>query len=873
MATTMHTQQCFSSDTSDYDSDTTATTTTNHRHVDHSNTIFKAYLEIHGDHSSTSSIHDLSKIQSFLNSSTSGALSCLICLERIKPVDPTWSCIGSCFDVFHLQCIQSWAQQSASRAASRALTRLPISAEVAADASVWNCPKCRFEYPKCEIPKKYCCFCGKLENPFHDPWVLPHSCGEICGRSLRNNCGHNCLLLCHPGPCPSCPKLVKSRCFCGGFEDVRRCGFKEFSCNKKCNRVLDCGIHRCSEICHDGFCPPCREKGVYKCQCGRMKEERECCDRVFRCENPCGRGLECGKHVCERGCHEGECGQCPFQGKRSCPCGKTVYEGMSCDAEVPLCGSTCDKKLSCGRHRCPDRCHRRACEETCRIVITKSCRCGGLKKQVPCHQDLICERKCTRERDCGRHACRRRCCDGDCPQCTEVCGRKLRCRNHKCPSPCHRGPCAPCPLMVTISCACGSTHFEVPCGTEKEQKPPHCRKQCQINPLCRHRTTCKPHKCHYGACPPCKLPCGEEYPCGHACKLRCHGPRPPPNLEFTLKPKKKKHNYPSEPTPGTPCPPCPELVWRSCVGQHFAAEKMMICCDKSQYSCDNLCGNPLACGNHYCTKTCHALQNSSSSSDQRKKGEPCEKCTLSCQKERTPSCSHPCPRQCHPGDCPPCKVLLKRSCHCGAMVHVFECIYYNTLSDKEQLRVRSCGGPCHRKLPNCTHLCPEICHPRDCPSPEKCSKKVTVRCGCYNLKKEWQCRDVQLAYRNSGRDSKEIPKTQFGLGLLPCDSSCKSKAQAIESELQLRKPKASEKKEPETVTHVPKRRKRREQAQETKQASTLQKLISTLKRLFIFVGLLVALVVLAYFGYKGLLLLNDWMNEVEERRERTRYRH
>ncbi|KAH9620000.1 hypothetical protein KSS87_005491 [Heliosperma pusillum] len=851
MTSMMQPSQPLSSDSSDYDSDNTT-----RRHVDLSNTIFKAYLEIHGHDSSTSSPHDLSKIQSFLNSSTSGALSCLICLERIKPVDPTWSCGGSCFAVFHLHCIQSWAQQSTSLAASRALTRLPISPELAADTSVWNCPKCRFEYPKCQIPKTYYCFCGKVDNPVHDPWVLPHSCGEICGRPLKNKCGHFCLLLCHPGPCPSCPKLLKCSCFCGGFEDVRRCGFKEYSCANKCNRVLDCGIHTCCVICHDGVCPPCREKGVYKCQCGTVKEDRECCDRVFRCENPCGRSLECGKHVCDRGCHEGECGQCPFQGKRTCPCGKRIYEGMSCDAEVPLCGSTCDKKLSCGRHRCPDRCHRRPCEETCRLVITKSCRCGGLKKQMtrfPAIKIWYVKGSAQGNVIVGVMLA------GGAAAMGTV-------RNVQ------RGPCAPCPLMVTISCACGSTHFEVPCGTEKEQKPPRCRKLCQINPLCRHSSTCKPHKCHYGACPPCKLPCGEEYPCGHACKLRCHGPRPPPNLEFTLKPKKKKQNYPTEPTPGIPCPPCPELVWRSCVGQHFAAEKMMICSDNSQYSCDNLCGNPLACGNHYCTKTCHALQHLSSSSVQHKRGEPCEECTLSCQKERTPPCQHPCPQPCHPGECPPCKVLLKRACHCGAMVHVFECIYYNTLSEKEQLRVRSCGGPCHRKLPMCTHLCPEICHSGLCPSPEKCSKKVTVRCACNNLKKEWLCQDVQIAYTYSGRDSKDIPKTQYGLRLLPCDSSCKSKAQAIESELQLRKPKAVEKKETESVTHVPKRRKRREQAQETKQVSKLQKLIMNLKRVVLLIVVLVLLVALAYWGYKGLLLLNDWMNEVEERRAKARYR-
>ncbi|GAB4831946.1 NF-X1-type zinc finger protein nfxl2 [Ancistrocladus abbreviatus] len=854
---------------SDYDSDTIAAAHPR-RHVDLSNSIFKTYLEINGQNSSPASL-DLTKIKSFLNSSSSGALSCLICLERIKSSDPTWSCISVCFAVFHLVCIQSWAQQSSSLSAARTLTRLPVSEDKASETSVWNCPKCRFEYSKSSIPKKYLCFCGKLENPPNDPWVLPHSCGEICGRPLQYNCGHNCLLLCHPGPCPSCPKLVKTRCFCGSVEDVRRCGFKKFSCNEQCDKFLDCGIHRCGEICHEGECPPCRKKGVYRCQCRKVEEERECCERNFRCDNACERLLSCGKHICSRGCHEGECGECPLQGKRTCPCGKRVYEGMACDVVVPLCGATCDKKLSCQIHRCPERCHRGPCIETCRIVITKSCRCGSLKKQVPCYQDLVCERKCLRERDCGRHACKRRCCDGNCPPCSEICGRKLRCKNHKCPSPCHRGPCAPCPLMVTISCACGETQFEVPCGTEAGQKPPRCRKPCRINPLCRHAATSKPHKCHYGACPPCKLPCGEEYPCGHMCNLRCHGPIPPPNLEFTLKPKKKKSNHQGEPTPGTPCPPCPELVWRSCRGQHIGAERMMVCSDRSEFSCENLCGNPLACGNHYCTKTCHVLKDSLLPSAHNGRGESCEECNLPCQKERTPSCPHPCPLPCHPGECPPCKVLIKRACHCGAMVHVFECLYYNTLSEDEQMSVRSCGGPCHRKLPNCTHLCPQTCHPGQCPAPEKCSKKVTVCCGCHCLKKVWLCQDVQAAYRKSGSDPKDVPKSQFGVGLLPCNSDCKTKLRVVESELQLRRANVQEMKEPDVGKHVPKRRKRRERVQETKQMSRVQKVFGSLRKLLLLITLLLALVAVVYYGYHGLLMLSDWMNAIEEQRERRRY--
>lgn len=157
---------------------------------------------------------------------------------------------------------------------------------------------------------------------------------------------------------------------------------KDFSCKGACGKLLECRVHRCGEICHDGLCQPCRANGTYRCRCGKAEMVRECCERDFRCNGDCKKMLSCGRHVCERGCHEGECGDCPSQGKRTCPCGKRVYEGMTCDVSVPLCGATCGKLLSCGFHRCPERCHHGPCVETCRIVVTKSCRCGSFKKQV-----------------------------------------------------------------------------------------------------------------------------------------------------------------------------------------------------------------------------------------------------------------------------------------------------------------------------------------------------------------------------------------------------------------------------------------------------------------------------------------------------------
>ena len=37
------------------------------------------------------------------------------------------------------------------------------------------------------------------------------------------------------------------------------------------------------------------------------------------------------------------------------------------------------------------------------------------------------------------------------------------------------------------------------------------------------------------------------------------------------------------------------------------------------------------------------------------------------------------------------------------------------------------------------------CHAGDCPQPELCGRKVTVRCGCRRIKRQWECSRVQQA--------------------------------------------------------------------------------------------------------------------------------
>ena len=50
-------------------------------------------------------------------------------------------------------------------------------------------------------------------DPRVDSWVLPHSCGDVCGRKLLPECGHECLLLCHPGM----EGVVRCHHMCGWF--------------------------------------------------------------------------------------------------------------------------------------------------------------------------------------------------------------------------------------------------------------------------------------------------------------------------------------------------------------------------------------------------------------------------------------------------------------------------------------------------------------------------------------------------------------------------------------------------------------------------------------------------------------------------------
>ncbi|XP_038625176.1 NF-X1-type zinc finger protein NFXL1 [Tachyglossus aculeatus] len=741
---------------------------------------------------------ELERTRQYVNEAfQAGALTCLICIASVKRNQAVWSCSG-CFCIFHMPCIQKWARDSLFLVSS------PLTDDDFGKRDYpWPCPKCRFEYHRSETPTRYYCYCGKVEDPPLDPWLVPHSCGQVCEREFKPPCGHKCLLLCHPGPCPPCPKMVSTACYCGKARPVpRRCSTKDWSCQKSCGRTLPCGQHKCESPCHAGSCQPCPRVSRQKCICGKQVAERLCASPLWHCDRVCGRTLPCGSHTCERVCHAGPCGECPRSGKRSCPCEKSKFS-LPCTEDVPTCGDSCDKVLECGLHRCSQRCHRGPCE-ICRQEVEKHCRCGKHSKRMPCHKPYQCDTKCVRVRDCQKHQCKRKCCPGNCPPCDQNCGRTLGCRNHKCPSVCHRGSCYPCPETVAVKCHCGNTVVTVPCGRERTTRPPRCKELCSQPSTCHHPNR-ETHRCHFGACPPCRQPCQKTLEkCGHLCPAACHDqalvkqtglPQPAGPWE-----------QPSEPAfiqKALPCPPCLVPIPTECLGKHEVSP--LPCHAAVPYSCKRFCGQSLNCQNHTCTKECHRVTQEDSNAPGGRKAQPeCLQCEEPCSKSRPTGCPHPCVLPCHPGACPPCGQMLRIKCHCKISSLYVACVKLTSASEKEKAILSCCQNQCPKELP-CGHRCKEICHPGDCTP--NCNQKVKLRCPCKRLKKELPCckareghvsLDCDALCREAKRKASEIKEAEAKAAGEEAKRRQQAELEAFENRLRGRRKKPKKRDEVET---------------------------------------------------------------------------
>ncbi|XP_075985237.1 NF-X1-type zinc finger protein NFXL1 [Anticarsia gemmatalis] len=693
----------------------------------------------------------LNRTKNLVEEAISGrAVTCLICIGSIKRSNAIWTC-DHCFSYFHLSCVQKWANDSIFMRSEE--NQGPI-AVVKPKKIEWCCPKCRHSYSKEEIPRKYRCFCGKTDDPQYHPWLIPHTCGEICGKrlSVGDNCQHKCLLLCHPGPCPPCPQTVNGICYCEKERKKVRCSAARWSCGKACKRTLQCKTHQCENICHEGDCPPCTYTSTQPCQCGAERAKRPCNDPFWNCEKVCNKPFSCGYHKCDKVCHSGECGSCPNSGLTSCPCGAN-QRFVQCPDVMETCLGTCGKKHDGCEHSCPEKCHKGPCSP-CQVLIQKQCQCSTHTRSLPCSKEFKCETKCRGTRPCGKHPCSRKCCNGNCPPCEKICDKQLHCGRHKCTSICHHGPCYPCPRESKITCRCKETFVTVPCGREKHVKPPKCKKMCKIKYKCGHENK---HTCHFGICQPCGEVCDKKMKCGHRCIGACHEYVP---IVFK---QIEKPATPWELQPATTkimsleCPPCFASVPVVCFGQHETEDQP--CYSAARRSCGRDCGRPLLCGNHTCTLLCHFH---APNPEYPKVPSRCRQCEFGCLVPRPEYCTHKCPKfVCHPGPCPPCGIMQRIPCHCGVTEIHIRC---RELADATE-ETFSCKQQCPKNL-DCGHRCRNICHPGACDT-QVCTKKTKLHCPCGNIKKEAPCNAVR---------SGEIK--------ILCDETCEAKkiAAKIESE-------------------------------------------------------------------------------------------
>ncbi|KZF26790.1 hypothetical protein L228DRAFT_252154 [Xylona heveae TC161] len=503
------------------------------------------------------------------------------------------------------------------------------------------CPPCSHMGPTLS------CFCGKeiatrkcLDTNYESGW----SCGQICGDLMP--CGeHYCERPCHEGLCGACEVRVDARCYCGKVEKPIICCEK--GDEKDCKETIFLG---------DGTTTVDGWTGLFDCE--------QMCERLF----------DCGKHKCEKPCHSQE--EKPTHCPRSpdivhlCPCGKTPLTEISeqprrsCEDKIPNCNKKCLKMLACG-HPCQQVCHSDPCLP-CLLTVPIACRCGRVLSSTTCHQGTEeppqCIRICKTALSCGRHECGERCCPGErkaverqitkkklrplnAPPrpfendfeaehiCTRICGRLLKCGTHTCPELCHKGPCGSCreAIFDEISCNCGRTvlHPPLPCGT----KPPPCRFDCERPKLCGHPQV--PHNCHGDeeSCPRCPFLtekqclcgrralknqqcwladvrcgeiCGRKLKCGsHFCRKTCHRPGDcedagRPCLQACGKPKKTCGHSCEEPchAPST-CKedkPCIHKIMVTCDCQRLKQEMKCNASNRDEgnsqkeLKCDDECG-------------------------------------------------------------------------------------------------------------------------------------------------------------------------------------------------------------------------------------------------------------------------------------------
>ncbi|ODV90541.1 hypothetical protein CANCADRAFT_19649, partial [Tortispora caseinolytica NRRL Y-17796] len=314
------------------------------------------------------------------------------------------------------------------------------------------------------------------------------TCGQQCDKPLP--CGHTCELSCHEGPCNPCEKSVWKECVCGYSSVEVICGQTPLgtkpTCQRVCQALLNCHTHKCGKTCCSG------ERHWAKRTASRRRRDfnsdAASIEPEHICTRVCDKLLPCGSHRCTNICHRGPCQPCleAIFEEIECNCGRTrLMPPQPCGTKHPHCKYNCQRRPPCGHPPVPHNCHLddEQCPP-CPHLVTKRCLCGKamVKNQACSKTRVFCGEVCGKPLPCGLHKCTAVCHEaGECPPCTNACG-KLRPCGHKDMTRCHApfecNTRIPCRSQMKTSCECGEKTAVVQCNSTKDDPYPNHTLKC-----------------------------------------------------------------------------------------------------------------------------------------------------------------------------------------------------------------------------------------------------------------------------------------------------------------------------------------------------------------------------------------------------------
>lgn len=507
-------------------------------------------------------------------------------------------------------------------------------------------------------------------------------------------------------------------------------------CDKPCDMLLSCGIHRCESSCHHQECGDCILPSLQTCFCGKITEERRCGSgklvsaaqvhkrtdgrirqdvvvgegpvvQSFSCKFVCGRVTDCGQHRCKRICHTGPC-ECPYKpevalktyacncrqnrseldaapllrGRDGRPMSKEKLEDFytilqsrkSCTDPLPSCGRECGKKFDCG-HKCEGICHEEC--EPCTKAVELSCRCGGESYSFPCPEVVSASR---------------------------LAGLS--------------GPVVFDEVKEEMNKNGWNSNNVKNNNNNNHRANENAKAQLAkvfadlrvCEKPCHKLLTCLRHMCMEICCGKkihgdCDRTCGTVKACGnpeHRCELKCH----PRNLD---------------------CQSCDVVTNEAvvCPCGKTVSEPPLPCGFELQ-SCGLFCGKELPCG-HKCSLRCHSGPCV---------GECAEKVSAKCMQHHTTVPYIPC----HVAHYKPHLVRCGQQCgtvlSCGLHRCPLPC------HGSEKCPNSTCGSACGRKK-SCGHICTLFCHGlRDCSLERPCEEMKQVKCVCGRVTVPVVCNEV-----------------------------------------------------------------------------------------------------------------------------------